>query len=82
MAHRRHKNTQLRIAHVCEITRAHYEEGNLAKCYKQVWRRWVYPVYPMCYHTFLSYLREGLEGYRDVSGEGGEPTLFDGLEGF
>lgn len=56
MAKGRHKNTQLRIAHVCEIVREHYEAGNQRKCYKAVWRRYVYPVYPMCYRTFLNYI--------------------------
>ena len=52
-----HKNTLLRIKHVCEITQQYYEEGNLQKCYKEIWRRYVYPIYPMCYHTYLSYIR-------------------------
>lgn len=76
MAKTPHKNTLLRIQLVCDITRQHYEEGNLARCYKQVWKRYVYPVYPCCYHTYLSYLRCGLEGYRERS-EDTEPTLFD-----
>lgn len=46
MANKPHKNTLLRIQHVCDITWQHYEEGNLAKCYKQVWRHYVYPVIP------------------------------------
>lgn len=78
MANKSHKNTLLRIQHVCDITRQHYEEGNLAKCYKQVWRHYVFPIYPMCYHTFLSYLRRGLKGYREPSKDGW-PSLFDGI---
>jgi hypothetical protein len=78
MATKPHKNTLLRIQHVCDITRQHYEEGNLAKCYKQVWRHYVFPVYPMCYHTFLSYLRRGLEGYRQPPKDE-QPSLFDGI---
>ena len=53
-------------------------EGNLAKCYKQVWRHYVFPVYPMCYHTFLSYLRRGLEDYRQPPKDE-QPSLFDGI---
>lgn len=76
MAKKPHKNTLLRIEHVCAITRQHYEEGNLARCYKQVWRHYVFPVYPMCYHTFLSYLRRGLEGFAENRQEM-TPSLFD-----
>lgn len=56
MAKKRHKNTLLRIKHVCDIVNQHYEAGNQAKCYKAVFEKYVYPVYPMCYHTFLSYI--------------------------
>lgn len=76
MANKPHKNTLLRIKLVCDLTRQHYEEGNLARCYKQVWRRFVYPVYPMCYHTYLSYLRRGLAGFNE-SRHDNQPTLFD-----
>lgn len=79
MATKPHKNTLLRIQHVCDITREHYEEGNLAKCYKQVWRHFVYPVYPMCYHTFLSYLRRGPEGFSDKPRDT-QPSLFDDID--
>lgn len=78
MASKPHKNTLLRIQHVCDIARQHYEEGNLSKCYKQVWRRYVFPVYPCCYHTFLSYLRRGLEGYGKPPRDE-HPSLFDDL---
>jgi hypothetical protein len=53
---RRHKNTQLRIKNVCKIVQQHYQEGNHAHCYKAIWKRYVYPIYPMSYRTFLSYL--------------------------
>lgn len=60
MASKHHKNTLLRIQHVCAITQQYYEEGNAAKCYKAVWRRYVYPVYPMCYRTYLKYINTPL----------------------
>ncbi|MBQ3250442.1 MAG: hypothetical protein IJB05_04785 [Bacteroidales bacterium] len=60
-----HKNTLLRIKHVCEITQLHYEEGNLQKCYKEIWRKYVYPIYPMCYHTYLSYIRTPMSELRE-----------------
>ena len=60
MSTRKHKNTLLRIKRVCEITQGHYEVGNLQKCYKEVWRRYVFPIYPMCYRTYLSYINTPL----------------------
>ena len=56
-----HKNTLRRIELVCNIVRQHYEPGRRDRCYKEVWRRYVYPVYPMCYRTFLSYIGVNVE---------------------
>ena len=53
---KRHKNTELRIKHVCELTQRHYEPGNQSRCYKAVWRYYIYPIYPMCYRTYLNYI--------------------------
>lgn len=33
-----------------------YEEGNQSKCYAAIWRTRIYPLYGVCYHTFLSYI--------------------------
>ena len=60
---------------VRKLAEAHYEEGNLARCYKQVWRRHVYPVYPMCYRTILNYLHP-CRSAADPT-EKAQPTLFD-----
>lgn len=51
-----HRNTLRRIALVCEIVNKHYEPGRQDRCYKEVWRRYVNPVYPCCYRTFLNYI--------------------------
>ena len=51
-----HRNTLKRISLVCDIVKRHYEPGRRDRCYKEVWRRYVYPVYPMCYRTFLNYI--------------------------
>lgn len=51
-----HENTRQRIRRVCEITQQHYEPGNQAKSYKAVWRNHIYPIYPMCYQTYLAYI--------------------------
>jgi len=53
---KRHKNISLRIKAVQEIAAKHYEPGNYAKSYYQIWKRHVYPVYPCCYRTFLVYI--------------------------
>lgn len=62
---KRHNNTLLRIKRVQEIVAMHYEPGNQAKCYKAVWRNYVFPVYPCCYMTFLSYINTPLGNLND-----------------
>lgn len=51
-----HPNTLKRIQAVCELTKRYYEPGRRDRCYKEVWRRYIYPIYPMCYRTFLNYI--------------------------
>lgn len=71
----RHKNTLLRIQHVCEIVQKHYEPGRQDRCYRAVWRQYVYPVYPMCYRTFLNYLNVPTGELADKSDK--QLSLFD-----
>ncbi|MFI3296545.1 MAG: hypothetical protein R3Y59_02830 [bacterium] len=52
----RHLNTEKKIENVRNLTMQYYEAGNQAKCYKAVWRHYIYPVYPMCYCTYLRYI--------------------------
>lgn len=52
-----HRNTLRRIEQVAALTERYYEPGRLDRCYKEVWRRYVYPLYPMSYRTYLRYLR-------------------------
>ena len=40
------------------LVKRHYEPGNHMRCYKAVWRRYVYPKTGICYRTFLNYLKE------------------------
>jgi len=40
-----------------EITAEHYEPENHAKCYKQVWRKHIRPLYGIGYRTYLNYLK-------------------------
>lgn len=53
---KRHPNISNKIRIVQDIARKHYEPGNYSRSYRQVWKRYVYPVYPMCYRTFLNYI--------------------------
>lgn len=78
MGKRHHKNTILRMQKVREIVSLHYEAGNLAKCYKQVWRHYVYPKYPMCYRTFLSYLDLTDAELQSLLNEENAPQRYDG----
>ncbi len=52
----RYKSTIERAKLIRILTERYYEAGNYAKCYKSVWRRYINPVYPMCYRTYLNYL--------------------------
>lgn len=60
MAKKSNINYELRILKVCEIVQEHYEEGAHATCYKAVWKKHVYPLYPMSYRTFLNYIKTPL----------------------
>lgn len=55
-----HKNTLRRMKLVCDIVQRHYEPGNYARSYFKVWQQYVNPVYPCCYHTFLTYINTPL----------------------
>ena len=52
----RYESTIRRAENIRKLTQMYYEPGNLARCYKSVWRRYIYPIYPMCYKTYLNYL--------------------------
>ena len=57
MEKRKHyKSTLARVKAIRAITEQYYEPGNNSRCYKQVWRRNVYPIYGCCYRTYLNYL--------------------------
>lgn len=42
-----------------ELAAQHYEPGRQDRCYKWVWKKHIFPVYGICYNTFLRYLKEG-----------------------
>ena len=70
-----HRNTLKRIELVCSIVKEHYEPGRRDRCYKEVWRRYVCPVYPMCYRTFLNNIGVNIPQERNRNA-GRQLTLF------
>ena len=53
---KRYRSTIKRIKEILEIVDKHYEVGNQKRCYKAIWRDFIYPKYGVCYDTFLSYI--------------------------
>ncbi|KGF16423.1 hypothetical protein HMPREF1640_09980 [Prevotella sp. S7-1-8] len=51
-----HKSTIERTKMLRSITERYYEAGNNRRCYKAIWKRYINPIYPMCYRTYLNYL--------------------------
>ena len=72
-----HRNLIKRIRLVCRIVQEHYEPGNQAKCYYQVWKKYVNPVYPMCYRTMLRYISTPLPKEEEQTKDPNQLTLFD-----
>lgn len=56
MSKKRYKSTKKRIKAIRDIVLAEYQPGDQSQCYAAIWRRSVWPVYGICYKTFLSYL--------------------------
>lgn len=53
---KRYESTKKRIKAIREIVLSEYAPGDQSRCYAAIWRRSVWPVYGICYKTFLSYL--------------------------
>lgn len=53
---KRYRSTKKRIKAIIAIVQAEYQPGDQSRCYAAIWRRLVWPVYGVCYKTFLSYL--------------------------
>lgn len=51
-----HKSTIERVRMVRAITMQHYESGNQSRCYKAIWRQYIFPKFKICYRTYLNYL--------------------------
>lgn len=55
--HKHHKSTLLKARQIKALADRYYEAGNQRRCLKGIYARYIYPLYPMCYHTFLKYLK-------------------------
>ena len=53
---KRYKSTEARAKLIRALTDRYYEPGNNAKCSKAVWKKYINPIYPMSYRTYLNYL--------------------------
>lgn len=65
-ARRRYKSTEAKAKQLRIITERHYEAGNQRKCYKAVWRSYVYPLYKIDYRTYLRLLDIPLPPEQDL----------------
>lgn len=75
---RHHKNFIKRVRLVCRIVQEHYEPGDQKKSYFQVWKKYVNPVYPMCYRTLLRYVSTPLPSEEEQQqSDTNQLTLFD-----
>lgn len=72
-----HPNTLKRAYLIREITERHYEPGNQSRSLRSVHKRHVSPVYPMCYHTYLNYLR--ISGFFKYDGKEHSCKHYDDL---
>lgn len=66
------KGYNYRARLIQEITHQYYEPENHARCYKQVWIRYIYPRFGIGYRAYLNYMR-----VQAPSVVVKEPTLFD-----
>ena len=53
-----YESTKARIEKIVEIVNREYEAGDQKTMYKNIWRRFIYPEFGICYETMLKYLRE------------------------
>lgn len=51
------KGYKIRARTIQETAKKHFEPGNQAKCWRQVHKKHIQPVFGICYDTFLKYLK-------------------------
>ena len=52
----------IRIREVQQFALRYYEKGRHDKCYKQVWKKHVFPRFGINYNTFLRYMKTDVDG--------------------
>ena len=48
-----HENYLNRVEALQHLVAQYYEPGRLDRCYSEVWRKYVYPVYAISYSRFM-----------------------------
>ena len=61
---KRYDSTTLCIERIQQITQKYYEEGSQAKCYRAIWRNYIYPQFGIHYRTYLNYINTPLPNRR------------------
>ena len=52
------KGYEIRARQIRKITSIYYEPENQVKCYKQIWKRYIYPLFGISYRSYLRYLNK------------------------
>jgi hypothetical protein len=73
-----YKSTHARAKLIKALTERYYERENNAKCYKAVWKKYINPIYPMSYRTYLNYLN--IPPDPPTHEDAQQPDLFGTLE--
>ena len=51
----------IRIREVQQFALRYYEKGRHDKCFKQVWKKYVFPRFGINYNTFLRYMKTDVD---------------------
>ncbi len=51
------KGYNIRARRMQEITKEHYEPENQSKCYRQVWKKHIFPLFGIGYRSYLRYIK-------------------------
>lgn len=70
------------IKEICEIAKEHYEPGDQSRCYRAVWRNFVYPRYRIHYRTFLEYVSVPISEINRILDEKKDDTPLNQLKLF
>lgn len=71
---KKHPNHLKKVKLVQDIVQQNYIEG--VTTYKGIWRKYVNPIYPMCYHTFINYINTAVPKNKEIE----QLRLFDEMD--